>query len=183
MKVAHSASIVKSRIASSSSFLAYRSGLALPFLSSPFEGCGSLSVVSSDLRQPDGGAALHIFGYLVNVEGNPIPETGIEVWHLTPCTNEYNNRAIFYTSFDGYYEFVTNLPARTKGKNYEVYFRIKKDNRYYYTKLIFNHIAAVLSSNFILKNRDSEPGREHKIAEKQTNNFVFQFDIELHASQ
>ena len=183
MKVAHSVSRLDSRIVSSSSFLAYRSGLAKPYVNSPFDGCNALSLVSSDLRRSDCGSALHIFGYLVDVNGLPFPNTGIEVWHLTPFTNEYNNRAIFYTSFDGYYEFVTNLPERTKGKNYEVYFRIKQDDHYYYTKLIFNHTAAILSSNFILKNKESRQEGMRSYTEKQKNNFVFQFDIELLADR
>ena len=179
MKVTHPASDFDGRIISSSSFLAYRSALARPFSDPPYEGCNALSAVTSDLRRSDSRTSLQIFGYLVDRHGNPFPKTGIEVWHLTPRTNQYNSRAYFNTNSRGYYEFITNLPERARGKNYEVYFRIKKDNISYYTKLIFNYAAAILSSNIILKNHQAGQREKHRFSPKSENNVAFQFDIEL----
>lgn len=166
-------------IISSSSFLSYRGGNARPFLNSPFKGYNVLSKVTSNLRQFSSGTSLEIFGYLVDSNGETLPNTGIEIWHLTPSSDEYNNRAVSYTNSSGFYKFITNLPEREKGKNYEVYFRVEKDKRAYYTKLIFNNITAILSNKYML-NRP-RPDFECSINYDQDlkNDFVFQFDIAL----
>ena len=179
MKVAAQALDSGIRTISSSSLLAYKAGIAHPFLKTPFKGHSALSIVTSNLRKIDLDTSLQIFGYLVDFNGNPLPHTGIEIWHRSPSGNKYHNRALLYSNSGGYYEFITNLPEREKGKNYEVYFRVEKDNRYYYTKLIFNNVTAILSSKFISKNHRDDFARTFNCAKDPDNHFVFQFDIAL----
>lgn len=179
MKEAAQAANSGIKIISSSSYLSYRAGTARPFLNSPFRGYNALMKISSDLRKISSGTSLEIFGYLVDSKGQPLPNTGIEIWHLTPASNEYNNRALLYSNSSGFYKFVTNLPEREAGKNYEVYFRVERDNRHYYTKLIFNNATAILSNKYILKNNRARFERTFNYKQELNNNFVFQFDIAL----
>ena len=179
MKVAAQALDSDYKIISSSSFLSYRGGLARPFLNSPFKGNSVLSKVTSNLQKHSSATSLEIFGYLVDFNGDPLSNTGIEIWHLTRPGLEYKNQALLYTNSGGYYQFITNLPNREKGKNYEVYFKVKKDQRNYYTNLIFNNVTAILSKKFMLENHRAEFDRSLKYHQDSNNSFVFQFDIAL----
>lgn len=124
---------------------------------SPYNGYLPISPVKSDLRKSTGGEQLRIQGKIFDKSGSwPVGNAGIEVWHLSSGTEGFKHRAKLSTDPSGAFQLITDLPARQKGHNFKIFFKITVGVNAYYTQLSFNHSMAWLSNRSRnLKNIDS----------------------------
>ena len=125
----------------------YKTLLAREAEESPFNGFIPLSPIKSDLRKSSGEDQLLIQGRILDKSGSwPVGNAGIEIWHLTPGTIDFKHRAKLVSDSSGVFQLITDLPARQKGHNFKINFKITAGVNSYYTQLSFNHSMAWLAS-------------------------------------
>ena len=113
---------------------------------SPFKGYNPFAPVKNDLRVYPFGRHVKVSGKIYNDQGTkPLQNVSIEVWHLTPNSDNYKHRARLYTDESGSYSFITDLPAREMGRNYRIYFKVSDKTNCYFTELSFNNSGAYIS--------------------------------------
>ncbi|MGB5237915.1 MAG: hypothetical protein WBM43_02480 [Flavobacteriaceae bacterium] len=113
----------------------------------PGFGYSPLSVEKNNLRKLPDYPEVTVRGILFDALSHRIlANARIEVWHRSPKAGFLDHRAHFYTDDNGSYRFITDLPDRENGKNYNIFFKISYKRQSFFTKLSFNHSLALISS-------------------------------------
>ncbi|MGI9546585.1 MAG: hypothetical protein ACR2MM_05085 [Flavobacteriaceae bacterium] len=156
--------------------------VARPVDKSPYRGYKPVAPLKTDLRKLSAGSQLEVWGRVLNLsDSKPLPVVGIELWHLSPISDQKKHRAKLITDGSGSYRFITDLPGREKGKDYIVYFKISHMGQSYFTKLSFNNARARLSARAIQKHWHGSDHSELHSHGRDPNRTIFQFDICLGA--
>ena len=114
--------------------------------SSPYDGYIPLSLLKSNLRKSNGVEQLVVNGRIFDKSGKwPVGNAGIEIWHLTPGTKDFKHRAKLISDSTGVFQLITDMPARVRGQNFKIYFKITSGRNSFYTHLSFNHSMAFLA--------------------------------------
>ena len=112
-----------------------------------FNGYKSKSKRTTDLRKSNSGA------YPVTVQGViyheqtqlPLANAKVEVWHLSPNSQEIGYRAHFYTNEFGRYSFITDFPDHAPQFRPRIQFRLSHNQRERFNVLIFNKRQAFIN--------------------------------------
>ena len=119
----------------------------------PYPGYSSIVPLVNDLRADPYGPHLGIEARILGPgSGDPVADAAVEIWHNSANSRKIGHRAKLFTDQKGYIHFITDMPARQKGKNYEIYARIVVNGECYYARLTFNHTTLYLRS----RNREED---------------------------
>ena len=130
---------------------AHRILLASAADSSPYDGYIPLAPLKSHLARSRRAEQLVIYGRIFDKSGKwPAGNAGVEIWHLTPGTKEFNHRAKLISDSTGAFQLTTDMPARIAGQNFKIYFKIRIGVKSFFTYLSFNHSMAFLANRSIL---------------------------------
>jgi protocatechuate 3,4-dioxygenase beta subunit len=145
---------------------------------SPFMGYSILAPVKNDLRKQTQLPEVEVSGVVRDSEtGQALKHARIEVWHSSAQSLEIIYRAQLHADENGNYNFITDIPNREKGKNYCIYFKITHRQNSYFTKLLFNHSLALISSRTPHGKSRINPGRQPEIRQKARATFHFTISI------
>ena len=121
---------------------------------SPYDGYIPLAPLKCNLTRSREGEQLVIYGRIFDKSGKwPLGNAGVEIWHLTPGTKEFNHRAKLISDSTGTFRLTTDMPARMEGQNFKIYFKIRIGVKSYFTHLSFNHSMAFLANRSILSKK------------------------------
>lgn len=111
---------------------------------SPFDGYNSYAEIKTDLRTSSFlGKHITIQGKIFDKTGTDfLPNTSVEVWHLSPNSNSFRHRAKLKTDSNGAYNFVTDFPNKETGKGARIYFKVSNSNTTYFTELLVTDFGA-----------------------------------------
>lgn len=147
---------------------------------SPFDGYNPYTEELTDLRNSSFlGKHIILKGIIYDELGvNPLPNTTIEIWHLSPDTNKYNHRGKMKTNKFGEYRFKTDFPNREGGKTPRIYFKITGSNEPYFTELMINNFGAHISGKHWEENKLLE-NKLFPVLKKTPNQFQIDFNISI----
>ena len=142
----------------------------------PYPGYSSLAPLKNDLRVDPFGPHLSIEARILDkgLRG-PVADGAVEIWHKSNDSGEIRHRAKLFTDNKGYIRFTTDIPARQKGKNYEIYFRVIAGGECYYARLTFNRTTLYLRSRHGADNRLN-------LSKSSLNSSSLRFNLQLSTS-
>jgi len=109
---------------------------------------------NADMRQTLLGKHVSVSGTVFNKDGTTIvPNTIIEVWHLSPNSDKYRHRAKLTSDANGNYSFITDIPNRENGNMPCIHFKISHGASSYVSRLWMNDHSAYVSSNHWERNQ------------------------------
>ena len=88
------------------------------------------------------------------------------------------HQARIYTNSNGQYGFITDLPGREMGKNFQIYFKISAEGRNYFAKLNFNHSLFWLVTRHINNHPANQIVKANKLDDRNSD-LPFILDINL----
>ena len=117
-------------------------------------GYNPYSSTNADMRQSLIGSHVSVFGTVFNTDGTSVvPDAIIEVWHLSPNSDQYQHRAKLFSDEHGNYEFITDMPNKSNGNMSHIYFKISSGENSYVSKLWMNDHSAYISSDHWERNQ------------------------------
>jgi len=136
----------KTVIATTGVVLLSSSSIANTFTNSnsPFDGYNPYSEEKTDLRTSSfSGKHITVKGKIYDKSGLfSMPNTTVEVWHLSPDSNKYRHQGKMSTNETGEYHFITDFPNKEEGKASRVYFKVSTNETSYFTELLLNDFGA-----------------------------------------
>ena len=128
---------------------------ALTIEASPFDGYNPYASKNADMRSNT------LIGKHITVTGKVydkntlevLPNTMVEVWHLSPNSTKYRHRAKLTTDNEGNYTFKTDIPNREQGKIPRINFKVSTKSQSQDTALFFNEFGAYISGEHWEKNK------------------------------
>ena len=85
----------------------------------------------------------------------PLPNTLLEVWHLSPNSTKFKHKAQLKTNENGEYQFITDFPNKEVGKMPRIYFKISTNNDSYFTEVSITDFGAYVSDIHWTRNNKS----------------------------
>ena len=70
----------------------------------------------------------------------------VEVWHLSPDSEEVSYRAHFFTATNGSYQFITDFPGHAPRLKPRIFFRLSNGKKERFSELIFDTHFAYLNN-------------------------------------
>ncbi|WP_372792597.1 hypothetical protein [Lutibacter sp.] len=111
---------------------------------SPFMGYNAYAEEKTDLRTSSfSGKHITVQGKIYDKTGLfSMPNTTVEVWHLSPGSSKYRHQGKMKTNETGEYHFITDFPNKEEGKASRVYFKVSTNETTYFTELLLNDFDA-----------------------------------------
>lgn len=121
----------------------------------PFDGYLPSELWNNDLRKTYNNVPqVRISGTIYDALGLlPKPDTVIEMWHLSPGSDQYSHRGKTLTDSYGQYSFITDFPSNEEGRAARLYFKLGSANSGYFTELILNELGGHISGTHWEQNR------------------------------
>lgn len=136
----------KSAIATTGLALLSTTALSALSTENPYDGYNPYSEEKTDLRTTILGEHIRVQGIIFDKTGmTPLPNTIVEVWHLSPSSNKFRHRAKLKTNSDGQYNFITDLPAKDEAKARKIFFKLSDGTSEKYTELFVDKTGANIS--------------------------------------
>lgn len=113
----------------------------------PYDGYIPGELWNNDLRKfTDSVPKVQVAGTIYDTLGL-FPKEGaiIEMWHLSPNSDEFSHRGKTLTDANGKYTFITDFPKNEEGKAARLYFKLGSSNSSYFTELILNEFGGHIS--------------------------------------
>lgn len=113
----------------------------------PYEGYNTFAEEKTDLRTTIFGNHIRVGGVIYDETGTiPVEGATLEVWHLSPNSTKFRNRAKLCTNKSGEYDFITDFPNNEPGQTSKIYFKITYNHSSYFTDLSLNNFGVYISS-------------------------------------
>ena len=113
----------------------------------PYEGYNTFAEEKTDLRTTIFGNHIRVGGVIYDETGTiPVEGATLEVWHLSPNSTKFRNRAKLCTNNSGEYDFITDFPNNEPGQTSKIYFKITYNHSSYFTDLSLNNFGVYISS-------------------------------------
>lgn len=130
--------------------IAFLSGNAVAAIfNTPIAAAGyrSTSKQTTDLRKSNSGAdPVTVQGVIYHEQTQiPLANAKVEVWHLSPNSQEIGYRAHFYTNEFGRYSFITDFPDHAPQYRPRIQFKLSHNQRERFNVLIFNKRQAFIN--------------------------------------
>lgn len=147
----------------------------------PFQGYNPYAEEKNDLRVSKLiGKHLTIKGKIFDETGTfTLPNTNIEVWHLSPNSKSFKHKAKLKTDASGAYSFITDFPNNEKGKPPRIYFKVSNKYKSYFTELIITDFDAHISAKHWEENNQLGDDKLFPIKEGKLNASTITFNISL----
>lgn len=147
---------------------------------SPFSGYNPYAEEKTDLRTSSFiGKHITVKGKIYDKSGQfSIPNTTIEVWHLSPNSSKYRHQGKMKTSSLGEYRFITDFPNREFGKMSRIYFKVSNDRTSYFTELLVNDFGANITGKHWEENNQLG-NKIFPLKEGEKNSSTITFNISI----
>ncbi len=121
----------------------------------PYLGYNPYAETKTDLRTGIfKGASVTVKGTVFEKDGiTPLKNATIEVWHLSPNSSKYRNRAKLSADHKGEYSFITDFPNTETGKSARIYFKVSTSENTDFTELILTKQGAHITGEHWAKNK------------------------------
>ncbi|HAT63645.1 hypothetical protein KXJ69_13465 [Aureisphaera sp. CAU 1614] len=153
--------------------------LAFSESNSPYKGYNPFAEEKNDLRTNPFGKHIAVSGKIFSSDGETIlPNTSVEVWHLSPDSKKFRHNAKIKTNESGEYYFITDLPYKEKNVPRNIFFKVTNNSESYFTKLYILSNTAYFNSQHWEENQNL--GKHLATLSESTNTQMsIQFNISL----